>query len=166
MPVAHEEFMGKTSLFADHRRCSGQPDGEPFRPAAQPAGEDFGCARPERRPATFSRRIPAPQQCALLAECPDAPAITETRQAAAIRQARAKICENYLRADRARYTKKAPSEKSGHYTVDHTGVVYLMDRRGKLVSAFNLRRPPQQAACELEPIFKTPALNKIRAGNI
>jgi hypothetical protein len=60
MAVAHEELTGETWLFADHRRCSGQPDGEPFRAAAQPAGENFGCARPERRPATVSRRIPAP----------------------------------------------------------------------------------------------------------
>jgi len=48
------------------------------------------------RPGTVSRRIPAPRLCALLAERPDAPARTETRQAAAIRQVRAKICENYL----------------------------------------------------------------------
>jgi protein SCO1 len=48
------------------------------------------------------------------------------------------------------YAKKAPGEKSGDYTVDHTGVVYLMDRRGKFVSAFNLQRPPLQAARELE----------------
>jgi protein SCO1 len=48
------------------------------------------------------------------------------------------------------YAKKMPGEKSGDYTVDHTGVVYLMDKRGKFVSAFNLQRPPQQAARELE----------------
>jgi protein SCO1/2 len=48
------------------------------------------------------------------------------------------------------YAKKVPGEKPGDYTVDHTGVVYLMDRRGKFVSAFNLQRPPQQAARELE----------------
>ena len=48
------------------------------------------------------------------------------------------------------YAKKVPCEKSGDYTVDHTGVVYLMDKRGKFVSAFNLQRPPQQAARELE----------------
>ncbi|MGH6822123.1 MAG: SCO family protein [Methylocella sp.] len=48
------------------------------------------------------------------------------------------------------YAKKVPGEKSGDYTVDHTGVVYLMDRRGKFVSAFNLQRPPRQAARELE----------------
>jgi protein SCO1/2 len=48
------------------------------------------------------------------------------------------------------YAKKLPDEKTGDYTVDHTGVVYLMDKRGKFVSAFNLQRPPQQAARELE----------------
>jgi protein SCO1/2 len=48
------------------------------------------------------------------------------------------------------YAKKVPGEKSSDYTVDHTGVVYLMDKRGKFVSAFNLQRPPQQAARELE----------------
>ena len=48
------------------------------------------------------------------------------------------------------YAKKVPGEKSGDYTVDHTGVVYLMDKRGKFVNGFNLQRPPQQAARELE----------------
>jgi protein SCO1 len=48
------------------------------------------------------------------------------------------------------YAKKVPGEKSGDYTVDHTGVVYLMDRRGRFVSAFNLQRPQRQAARELE----------------
>jgi protein SCO1 len=48
------------------------------------------------------------------------------------------------------YAKKVPGEKTGDYIVDHTGVVYLMDKRGKFVSAFNLQRPPQQAARDLE----------------
>jgi protein SCO1/2 len=48
------------------------------------------------------------------------------------------------------YAKKVPGENPNDYTVDHTGVVYLMDKRGKFVSAFNLQRPPQQAARELE----------------
>jgi protein SCO1 len=48
------------------------------------------------------------------------------------------------------YARKVLGEKSGDYTVDHTGVVYLMDKRGKFVNAFNLQRPPQQAARELE----------------
>src|ERR1700730_3341357 len=48
------------------------------------------------------------------------------------------------------YATKLPGEKTGDYTVDHTGVVYLMDKRVKFVSAFNLQRPRQQAARELE----------------
>lgn len=48
------------------------------------------------------------------------------------------------------FAKKVPGEKAGDYTVDHTGVVYLMDKRGRFVSAFNLSRPPQQAARDLE----------------
>jgi protein SCO1/2 len=32
----------------------------------------------------------------------------------------------------------------------HNGIVYLMDKRGRFVSTFNLQRPPQQAARELE----------------
>jgi hypothetical protein len=47
-------------------------------------------------------------------------------------------------------TKKVMSERPGDYTVDHTGVIYLMDKRGRFVGAFNLQRPPQQAARELE----------------
>jgi protein SCO1/2 len=48
------------------------------------------------------------------------------------------------------YAKKVTDEGTGDYTVDHSGVVYLMDKRGSFVSAFNLQRPPQQAARELE----------------
>jgi protein SCO1 len=51
------------------------------------------------------------------------------------------------------YARKVPGEKSGDYTVDHTGIVYLMDRHGKFASAFNLQTPPQQAARELEAYF-------------
>ena len=48
------------------------------------------------------------------------------------------------------YAKKVPDERAGGYTVDHSGAVYLMDKRGKFVSAFNLRRPPLEAARDLE----------------
>jgi protein SCO1/2 len=47
------------------------------------------------------------------------------------------------------YVKKGASA-NGDYTVDHTGVVYLMDKRGRFVNAFNLSKPPKQAARELE----------------
>jgi protein SCO1 len=48
------------------------------------------------------------------------------------------------------YAEKVPGQHLGDYTVDHTGIVYLMDKRGKFVSTFNLQRPPQEAARELE----------------
>jgi len=47
------------------------------------------------------------------------------------------------------YVKKVPGE-NGDYTVDHTAAVYLMDKTGRFVSAFNLAKPPKQAARELE----------------
>jgi len=48
------------------------------------------------------------------------------------------------------YAKKVPGETGGDYTMDHTAIVYLMDKDGRFVSAFNLDRPPQEAAKELE----------------
>ncbi len=39
--------------------------------------------------------------------------------------------------------------KNGAYTMDHTGIVYLMDKRGRFVSAFNTEQPAKQAASEL-----------------
>lgn len=47
------------------------------------------------------------------------------------------------------YFKKVPGE-NGDYTMDHTGIVYLMDKQGRFVSAFSLSQPPKQAARELE----------------
>ena len=46
------------------------------------------------------------------------------------------------------YFKKREGE-NGDYAMDHTGVVYLMDKRGHFAGAFNLDRPAQQAASEL-----------------
>ncbi len=46
------------------------------------------------------------------------------------------------------YVKKAPTE-NGDYSVDHTAIVYLMDKRGRFVNAFNLAKPPKDAAREL-----------------
>jgi protein SCO1 len=48
------------------------------------------------------------------------------------------------------YTKKVLGQNPGDYTVDHSGIVYLMDKRGKFVSTFDLQKPPQEAARELE----------------
>jgi protein SCO1 len=40
--------------------------------------------------------------------------------------------------------------KDGDYTMDHTALVYLMDRDGKFVAPFNLKQSPQQAAADLQ----------------
>ncbi len=46
------------------------------------------------------------------------------------------------------YAKKVPL-KDGDYTMDHTALVYLMDRDGKFVAPFNLNRTPKEAAADL-----------------
>jgi protein SCO1/2 len=47
------------------------------------------------------------------------------------------------------YARKVPL-KDGDYTMDHTALIYLMDRDGKFVAPFNLKRTPEQAAADLK----------------
>jgi protein SCO1 len=47
------------------------------------------------------------------------------------------------------YAKKVPL-KDGDYTMDHTALIYLMDRDGRFVSPFNLNRKPDEAAADLK----------------
>ncbi|GMP11556.1 MULTISPECIES: SCO family protein [Bradyrhizobium] len=47
------------------------------------------------------------------------------------------------------YAKKVPT-KDGDYTMDHTALIYLMDRDGRFVSPFNLKRTPDEAAADLK----------------
>jgi protein SCO1/2 len=47
------------------------------------------------------------------------------------------------------YAKKVPT-KDGDYTMDHTALIYLMDRDGRFVSPFNLKRAPEEAAADLK----------------
>lgn len=46
------------------------------------------------------------------------------------------------------YYKKVPL-KDGDYTMDHTAIVYLMDKNGQFVAPFSLRRRPEDAAADL-----------------
>jgi protein SCO1/2 len=46
------------------------------------------------------------------------------------------------------YAKRVPLE-NGDYTMDHSAIVYLMDKNGRFVGSFNLNRPPAEAAQEL-----------------
>ena len=46
------------------------------------------------------------------------------------------------------YAKKVPL-KDGDYTMDHTAVVYLMDKNGRFIAPFNLKRSADEAAADL-----------------
>jgi protein SCO1/2 len=46
------------------------------------------------------------------------------------------------------YYRKVPLE-DGSYTMDHTAIVYLMDKEGRFVQPFSLKRPPEAAAADL-----------------
>ena len=46
------------------------------------------------------------------------------------------------------YAKKVPAE-NGEYTMDHTALVYLMDKQGRFVAPFSLKRRPEESAAEL-----------------
>jgi len=46
------------------------------------------------------------------------------------------------------YYKKVPLDDGG-YTMDHTAIVYLMDRNGRFVAPFNLKRSAEAAAADL-----------------
>jgi protein SCO1/2 len=50
------------------------------------------------------------------------------------------------------YAKKVPTE-NGDYTMDHTAIVYLMDKDGRFVAPFSLKRPPADAAADLRRYF-------------
>ena len=46
------------------------------------------------------------------------------------------------------YYKKVPLDQGG-YTMDHTAIVYLMDKDGRFVSPFSLKRTAEAAAADL-----------------
>jgi protein SCO1/2 len=47
------------------------------------------------------------------------------------------------------YATKVPTG-DGDYSMDHTALVYLMDKQGRFVAPFNLKRRPEDAAAELK----------------
>ncbi|WP_420134322.1 SCO family protein [Rhodopseudomonas sp.] len=47
------------------------------------------------------------------------------------------------------YAKKVET-KDGDYTMDHTALIYLMDKNGNFVAPFNLKRKPDEAAADLK----------------
>ena len=50
------------------------------------------------------------------------------------------------------YYKKVPLDAGG-YTMDHTALVYLMDKQGHFVAPFNVKRKPEVAAEDLRKYF-------------
>ncbi|MBB3811344.1 SCO family protein [Pseudochelatococcus contaminans] len=57
--------------------------------------------------------------------------------------------ETITKAYRAYYRKVPTGENPEDYTMDHTAIIYMLDKRGRFVNAFNLKRPPEEAAREL-----------------
>jgi protein SCO1/2 len=50
------------------------------------------------------------------------------------------------------YARKV-EDKSGSYVMDHTALVYLMDRQGRFVSSLNLDRAPEETAKQIRSYF-------------
>lgn len=48
------------------------------------------------------------------------------------------------------FARKGQPQPDGDYSMDHSSVVYLMDKKGAFVEAFNVERPPEDAAKDLE----------------
>lgn len=46
------------------------------------------------------------------------------------------------------YSRKVPGQ-NGEYSMDHTAIIYLMDKDGHFINAFNVEQPPQKAAQDL-----------------
>ena len=47
------------------------------------------------------------------------------------------------------FAQKVPGE-NGDYSMDHTALVYLMDKQGRFVAPFSLKRRPEEAAADLK----------------
>jgi protein SCO1 len=48
------------------------------------------------------------------------------------------------------FARKGPLQADGDYSMDHSSIIYLMDKNGAFIEAFNLERPPKDAARALE----------------
>jgi protein SCO1/2 len=59
----------------------------------------------------------------------------------------AKAIDAVVKAYRV-YAKKVPTG-NGDYSMDHTALVYLMDKQGRFIAPFSLKRRPEDAAADL-----------------
>ena len=48
------------------------------------------------------------------------------------------------------YSRKGQKQPDGDYSMDHSSIVYLMNKNGAFVEAFNVEQSPDEAAKELE----------------
>jgi len=48
------------------------------------------------------------------------------------------------------FARKSAPQADGDYSMDHSSIVYLMDKNGAFVEAFNVERSPDEAAKELD----------------
>ncbi len=48
------------------------------------------------------------------------------------------------------FARKGETQSDGGYSMDHSSIVYLMDKAGGFVEALNVERPPDEVAKELE----------------
>src|ERR1700751_5942067 len=48
------------------------------------------------------------------------------------------------------FARKGEKQTDGDYSMDHSSIVYLMDKNGAFVEAFNVERSPEEAAKDLE----------------
>jgi protein SCO1/2 len=47
------------------------------------------------------------------------------------------------------FAKKVPQE-NGEYTMDHSAIIYLMDKQGRFVNALNMQQAPEAVAREIQ----------------
>ena len=48
------------------------------------------------------------------------------------------------------FARKGQPQADGDYSMDHSSIIYLMDKNGAFVEAFNVERAPEEAAKDLE----------------
>jgi protein SCO1 len=48
------------------------------------------------------------------------------------------------------FARKGQKQPDGDYSMDHSSIIYLMDKNGAFVEAFNVERSPEDAAKDLE----------------
>jgi protein SCO1/2 len=48
------------------------------------------------------------------------------------------------------FARKGEKQSDGEYSMDHSSIVYLMDKNGAFVEAFDVERSPDEAAKDLE----------------